>query len=128
MSPAPRCREKCISSADFYDYNAKYVDGKLHHADSSGSASETAEAVRELAIRAYLAIDGSGLSRVDFFLRRSDGQLLINEVNTMPGFTPYSMYPLMWKESGLSYRELLDTLIELAVARHAEKQRIDYGG
>lgn len=117
-----------ISGADFYDYNAKYVDGTSIMQIPADLPAETAEAVREMAIRAYLAIDGSGLSRVDFFLRRSDGQLLINEVNTMPGFTPYSMYPLMWKESGMPYRELLDTLIELALARHADKQKIHYGG
>ncbi|MCM3748426.1 D-alanine--D-alanine ligase [Paenibacillus pasadenensis] len=117
-----------ISSAEFYDYNAKYVDGKSVMQIPADIPAETAEAVRELAVRAYLAIDGSGLSRMDFFMRRSDGQLLINEVNTMPGFTPYSMYPLMWKESGVSYRELLDTLIELAIDRHADKQKIEYGG
>ncbi|QYR21201.1 D-alanine--D-alanine ligase [Paenibacillus sp. sptzw28] len=116
------------SSSEFYDYKAKYIDGKSMMHIPANIPSETAEAVREMAIRAFLAIDGSGLSRVDFFLCKSDGRLLINEVNTMPGFTPYSMYPLMWKESGISYIELLDTLIQLAISRHAEKQRIDYGG
>jgi D-alanine-D-alanine ligase len=116
------------SSNEFYDYKAKYIDGKSMMHIPANIPAQTAEAVREMAIRAFLAIDGSGLSRVDFFLRKSDGRLFINEVNTMPGFTPYSMYPLMWKESGVPYRELLDTLIELAIARHDEKQRIDYGG
>lgn len=104
------------------------MDGKSMMHIPAGIADEIAESIREMALRAYLAIDGSGLSRVDFFMRKSDSRLFINEVNTMPGFTPYSMYPLMWKESGVSYSELLDTLIELAVTRHAEKQRIDYGG
>ncbi|MNE93771.1 D-alanine--D-alanine ligase [compost metagenome] len=90
--------------------------------------AEITESVREMAVRAFQAIDGSGLSRVDFFLRKHDNQLFINEVNTMPGFTPFSMYPLMWKESGVPYKELLDTLISLAIARHADKQRIDYTG
>ncbi|TYP70597.1 D-alanine--D-alanine ligase [Paenibacillus methanolicus] len=116
------------SSNEFYDYKAKYVDGKSQMHIPANIPAETAQAVREMAIRAFQAIDGSGLSRVDFFMRKDDGALFINEVNTMPGFTPYSMYPLMWKETGVSYQELLDTLIELAVARHAEKQRIDYGG
>jgi D-alanine-D-alanine ligase len=115
------------SSSEFYDYKAKYTDGKSLMHIPANIPAETAEAVREMAIRAFLSIDGSGLSRVDFFMRKEDGQLFINEVNTMPGFTPYSMYPLMWKESGVSYAELLDTLIALAIARHTEKQRIDYG-
>lgn len=117
-----------VSSNDFYDYKAKYTDGRSRMQIPADIPAETAEAVREMAVRAFLAIDGSGLSRVDFFMRRSDGQLLINEVNTMPGFTPFSMYPLMWKETGLPYRELLDKLIQLALERHAEKQRIDYTG
>ncbi|ALS30043.1 D-alanine--D-alanine ligase [Paenibacillus sp. 32O-W] len=115
------------SSNDFYDYKAKYIDGKSVMEIPADLPYETAEAAREMAIRAFQAIDGSGLSRVDFFLRKADGALLVNEVNTMPGFTPYSMYPLLWKESGLSYRELLDALIELAIERHAEKQRLDFG-
>lgn len=115
------------SSSEFYDYRAKYTDGKSLMHIPANIPAETAEAVREMAIRAFLSIDGSGLSRVDFFMRKEDGQLFINEVNTMPGFTPYSMYPLMWKESDVSYAELLDTLIALAIARHTEKQRIDYG-
>jgi len=117
-----------VSSGEFYDYNAKYVDGKSEMQIPANVPDEVASAVREMAIRAFQAIDGSGLSRVDFFYRRSDGSLFINEVNTMPGFTPYSMYPQMWLKSGVSYRELLDTLIRLAIDRHAAKQRIDYTG
>ncbi|WP_276356668.1 D-alanine--D-alanine ligase [Cohnella caldifontis] len=116
------------SSNEFYDYKAKYVDGKSVMEIPANLPPEVAEAVRTMAVRAFKAIDGSGLCRADFFLRRSDGRLLINEVNTMPGFTPFSMYPLMWKETGLSYRELLDTLIRLAFERFEEKQSIDYGG
>jgi D-alanine-D-alanine ligase len=116
------------SSNEFYDYNAKYIDGKSVMEIPANLPPEVTEEVRQMAIRAFQAIDGSGLCRADFFLRRSDGKLLINEVNTMPGFTPYSMYPLMWKESGLSYAELLDTLIQLALERFEEKQSIDYGG
>lgn len=115
-----------ITSSDFYDYDAKYVDGTSRMQIPADIPADVAEAVREMAVRAFLAIDGSGLSRVDFFMRRSDNQLLINEVNTMPGFTPFSMYPLMWKETGMPYSELLDTLISLAIARHQEKQRITY--
>ncbi|CAM3671682.1 D-alanine--D-alanine ligase [Cohnella lubricantis] len=116
-----------VSSHEFYDYKAKYTDGKSVMVIPADIPPETAQAVREMAVRAFLAIDGSGLCRADFFLRKSDGALFINEVNTMPGFTPFSMYPLMWKESGLSYRELLDELIRLAIERYEEKQSIDYG-
>jgi D-alanine-D-alanine ligase len=116
------------SSNEFYDYKAKYIDGKSVMVIPAEVSPEVAEAVRIMAVQAFRSIDGSGLCRADFFLRRSDGELFINEVNTLPGFTPYSMYPQMWKESGVSYRELLDTLIQLAIERHAEKQSLEYGG
>jgi D-alanine-D-alanine ligase len=116
-----------VSSNDFYDYNAKYIDGKSVMKIPADIPEETAEQIREMALRAYQAIDGSGLARVDFFLRKEDGRIFLNEVNTMPGFTPFSMYPLLWKESGLSYRELLDKLIELAFERYEAKQKLVYG-
>jgi D-alanine-D-alanine ligase len=116
------------SSNEFYDYKAKYIDGKSVMVIPAEIPPEVAESVRSMAVQAFRSIDGSGLCRADFFLRRSDGALFINEVNTLPGFTPFSMYPLMWKESGVSYRELLDTLIQLAIERHEERQSIDYGG
>ncbi|GMK45804.1 D-alanine--D-alanine ligase [Paenibacillus glycanilyticus] len=115
-------------SNEFYDYKAKYVDGKSTIHIPANIPNKTAEAVRDMALRAFLAIDGSGLSRVDFFLRKTDGQLFVNEVNTMPGFTPISMYPLMWKESGLPYKDLLDKLIDLAFKRYADRKTIDFGG
>ncbi|MGE3983543.1 MAG: D-alanine--D-alanine ligase, partial [Dehalococcoidia bacterium] len=80
----------------------------------------TEQRLQELAIRAFKAIDGSGLSRVDFFLR-PDGSLMIDEINTMPGFTPVSMYPRLWQAKGVSYSELITRLVELAMARHTEK-------
>ncbi|WP_435169243.1 D-alanine--D-alanine ligase [Paenibacillus glycanilyticus] len=115
-------------SNEFYDYKAKYVDGKSTIHIPANIPNKTAEAVRDMALRAFLAIDGAGLSRVDFFLRKTDGQLFVNEVNTMPGFTPISMYPLMWKESGLPYKDLLDKLIDLAFKRYADRKTIDFGG
>ncbi|MGZ9587149.1 D-alanine--D-alanine ligase [Paenibacillus marinisediminis] len=115
-----------ISEHEFYDYKAKYTDGKSKMAIPAPIDSELTEMLRAMAVEAYRAIDGSGLSRVDFFVRRSDMQVFINEVNTMPGFTPYSMYPLMWKETGLPYRELLDRLIQLALDRYEVKQQLQY--
>ncbi|MFD2615121.1 D-alanine--D-alanine ligase [Paenibacillus gansuensis] len=116
-----------VPSSEFYDYKAKYVDGKSAMIIPAEISEELSLKLQEMALRAYQAIDGSGLTRVDFFVRKSDQQIFINEVNTMPGFTPFSMYPLLWKETGVSYQQLLDTLIDLAVQRHAEKQKINYG-
>ena len=76
-----------------------------------------------MAIQAFLALDLSGLSRVDFFLEKGTGKVYINEVNTLPGFTQISMYSQLWEASGLAYPELLDRLIELAVERHEDQQR-----
>jgi D-alanine-D-alanine ligase len=87
---------------------------------------EKAQQIRELALRAFQAIDGSGLARVDFFLDKASGQVYINEINTMPGFTPFSMYPLLWKASGKTYPQLLDDLIRLAFQRHEDKNSIQY--
>ncbi|MFD0676748.1 MULTISPECIES: D-alanine--D-alanine ligase [unclassified Paenibacillus] len=115
-----------VSSNEFYDYKAKYIDGKSSMIIPAEIPQELSDEIREMAIQAFLAVDGSGLSRVDFFLRKEDNKIFINEINTMPGFTPFSMYPLLWKETGKPYRELLDNLISLAVKRHAEKQRLQY--
>ncbi|MDX2029574.1 MAG: D-alanine--D-alanine ligase family protein [Blastocatellia bacterium] len=111
-------------SAAFYDYKAKYVDanGARLAIPAELTEEQTAE-IQQLAIRAFQAIDGAGLGRVDFFLERSTGRLLLNEINTMPGFTSISMYPKLWDASGLGYTELLDRLIELAFERHREKSR-----
>lgn len=117
-----------ISSNDFYDYKAKYIDGKSTMAIPAELNEQQMSDVREMATRAFLALDGSGLSRIDFFLERASGNWYINEANTLPGFTPYSMYPLLWRETGLSYKELLDELIALALTRHAAKQQIDFTG
>ncbi|MBH5318952.1 D-alanine--D-alanine ligase [Paenibacillus sp. GSMTC-2017] len=115
-------------SNEFYDYKAKYIDGKSTMIIPAELPEGVAESVREMAVRAFQAIDGSGLSRVDFFLRKEDNVIFINEVNTLPGFTPFSMYPLLWRETGVPYKDLLKTLINLALERHSEKQRIDFTG
>ncbi|NEW08079.1 D-alanine--D-alanine ligase [Paenibacillus sp. SYP-B3998] len=115
-----------VSSSEFYDYKAKYMDGKSAMVIPADIPAETAEHIRQLAIQAFQAVDGSGLSRVDFFLGKLDQKVYINEINTMPGFTPFSMYPLLWEESGKPYTELLDNLIQLAIERHEAKQAIQY--
>ena len=112
-----------IASNEFYDYNAKYLDNKSQVIIPADISQASAEEVRRQAIAAFLALDLSGLARVDFFLEKEIGRIYINEVNTMPGFTQISMYPKLWEASGLSYAQLLDRLIELAIERHEDKQR-----
>ena len=111
-------------SAAFYDYQAKYIsaDGARLEIPANLSEAQTTE-IQQLAVRAFQAIDGSGLGRVDFFLEKGTGKLLLNEINTMPGFTSISMYPKLWEASGLPYSQLIDRLIELAFERHREKSR-----
>ena len=112
-----------VPSNEFYDYNAKYIDGKSSVIIPAAIPQATAEQVRRWAVQAFTALDLSGLSRVDFFLEKETGQVYINEVNTIPGFTQISMYPKLWEASGLPYAQLLDRLIELAIERHEDRQR-----
>jgi D-alanine-D-alanine ligase len=104
-----------VSSHDFYDFEAKYIDSAAGIVPAPLTAQETAR-VQELAVRAFDAASCEGLVRADFFLLES-GEFVINEINTMPGFTPISMYPRMWQESGVSYPELVDRLIQAALRR-----------
>lgn len=102
---------------EWYDFEAKYVDGTAAQLSCPADLpADISEQVRNLAAAAFEAVGGEGLSRVDFFYT-PDGELIINEINTMPGFTPISMYPQMWAKSGLPYTELIDELISLALAR-----------
>lgn len=102
---------------DFYDFTAKYQDSSAAELSCPADLPESAiETVRELAVTAFDAVDAEGLSRVDFFYT-PDGEFVINEINTMPGFTPYSMYPRLWEVSGLAYADLIDELLRLALAR-----------
>ena len=104
-------------AADFYDFEAKYLSASQARTDAPADLpDEVAEKVRDLAVRAFEAIGGEGISRVDVFVT-PDGEAVINEINTMPGFTPISMYPKMWEATGLSYPDLIDELIQLALER-----------
>jgi D-alanine-D-alanine ligase len=107
-----------VPSNEWYDYEAKYLGGESEIRIPAPIPAELAQQVRDLAIRAFKAIDGAGLARVDFLLDRDTDELYLNETNTMPGFTPISMYAKMWEASGLPYSRLLDKLIELAIERH----------
>jgi D-alanine-D-alanine ligase len=106
---------------EFYDYEAKYLDSATQVlAPAPGLSPEVVARVQDMALRAYKAIDGAGLSRVDFFLTE-DGALIIDEINTIPGFTPASMYPRLWAAAGVHYSELITRLVDLALARHQMK-------
>ena len=109
---------------EFYDYAAKYEDAASRTQAPADLDGGTARTVADAARRAFLALDLAGLARVDFLLSRSSGDLYISEVNTMPGFTPISMYPKLWAESGLPYPELLDRLIELGLERASERRSL----
>jgi D-alanine-D-alanine ligase len=115
-----------IPSREFYSYAAKYIDD----GDDASKllipapiSPEKTELVRDLAVRAYRAIDCAGMARADFLLSGETGELYVNELNTIPGFTAISMYPKLWEASGISYPELIDRLIGLAIERHEDKER-----
>jgi D-alanine-D-alanine ligase len=110
-------------SREFYDYEAKYLDNASRTAIPADLTTEQTAQVREISRQAFLAIDGAGMARVDFLLARANGRLYLNELNTIPGFTTISMYAKLWEASGVDYPALLDRLITLALARHADKQQ-----
>ncbi|MCU1370597.1 MAG: D-alanine--D-alanine ligase [Ilumatobacteraceae bacterium] len=110
-----------IPTHEFYDYEDKYVDGTSQMVIPADVPGEVAAEMRALAVRVYRALRCDGLSRVDFFYEADGRGLLFNEINTMPGFTKYSMFPSLWDASGLPYAELIDELVRLALARHQHR-------
>jgi D-alanine-D-alanine ligase len=121
--PAASVPGEIVPCNEFYDYAAKYLDGESELLIPAPIPPQTADEIRRLAVEAYLAIDCAGMARADFLLDRRSGKVFVNEVNTIPGFTPISMYPKLWEASGISYSELIDRLIQLALERHADKSR-----
>lgn len=113
-----------LPSREFYDYEAKYLDDGSKTVIPAEVGLAIAADVKRLAVEAFRAVDGAGLARVDFLLDGQSAALYLNEINTLPGFTNISMYSKMWEASGIGYAELVDRLIQLALARHAEKQRL----
>jgi len=111
-----------IPSREFYDYESKYVEESSRSIIPAKLTDAQSADVRRLAIDAYKAIDCSGLARVDFLLAGDSGVVYLNELNTLPGFTTISMYAQLWAATGVSYPQLIDRLIALALERHAEKQ------
>jgi D-alanine-D-alanine ligase len=115
-----------VPSAEFYDYNAKYVDEGSQPVIPAKISKKQTKEVQGMAVRAFQSVDCSGLARVDFLMDPKNGKLYLNEINTMPGFTSISMYPKLWAASGLEYSELIDRLIQLALERQAEKKKNKY--
>lgn len=111
--------EILVNANDFYDYEAKYVEGGSNLEVPASIPGNILEDIKSIARTAFTAIDAAGMARVDFFLERGTGKLLLNEINTIPGFTPTSVYAQLWDASGLTYDQLLDRLITLALERHA---------
>ncbi|QIL46130.1 D-alanine--D-alanine ligase [Vagococcus coleopterorum] len=112
-----------VKTVDFYDYESKYLDNSATLQIPADIPAEVHEKAREYAKKAYLAFDGSGLTRCDFFLT-SNNDLFLNEVNTMPGFTPFSMYPLLWENMGIKYGDLIEELIQLGLMRHKQRANL----
>jgi D-alanine-D-alanine ligase len=108
---------------EFYDYEAKYHDPGTGFAIPADLSPEIVHKVQALAIQAFEAVGAAGMARVDFFMSKQDGSLYLNEINTIPGFTAMSVYPRLWQASGVSYAELIERLIDLAVQRHADRAR-----
>ena len=110
--------EIVVSGGGFYDYEAKYTEGRMELVAPADVPEDVAAEMDRIARAGYTAIDASGMARMDFFVERGTGRLLLNEINTIPGFTPTSVYPKLWSASGLPYEKLLDRLIALAFERH----------
>jgi D-alanine-D-alanine ligase len=125
-SPEASVPGEIVPLNEFYDYESKYLKEGSELVIPAKLTRAEARSARDLALRAFRAVDCTGMARVDFLLDRPSGTLFVNEVNTIPGFTPISMYPKLWEASGLPYPRLLDRLIQLALERHREKAQTRY--
>ncbi len=121
--PSASLPGEILPSREFYSYEAKYIDNSSGLLIPAPLSPEQTLQVQDLAVRAFKAIDGAGMARVDFLLDKDSGQLYLNELNTIPGFTQISMYAKLWEASGLAYPKLVDRLVELALQRKAERDR-----
>jgi D-alanine-D-alanine ligase len=113
-----------IPSNEFYDYDAKYVDGKSHDIIPAKIPATVVKKIQHYALTAFHVLDCAGMARVDFLLTKKPNRIFLNEINTIPGFTSISMYPKLWQASGLSYPALLERLIQLAIERHKAKTKL----
>ena len=111
-----------IVNAEFYDYDAKYSDDRTELVIPAKIEPEVSERIRETALDSFKVLQCRGMARADFFVEKSSGRIYLNELNTIPGFTSRSMYPMLWEASGTGYSELLDRLIGLGLAAHCKQQ------
>jgi D-alanine-D-alanine ligase len=125
LEPQVSVPGEIIPGADFYTYEAKYIDEGSRAVIPAGLPAETKQEIRDLAKQAYQAVDCAGLARVDFLVDRGSGEVYLSEINTIPGFTRISMYPKLWEASGLPYPALIDRLIELALERKQDRDRCE---
>ncbi|MHB9293813.1 putative D-alanine-D-alanine ligase [Hollandina sp. SP2] len=124
QDPVASVPGEVISSHEFYSYDAKYIDKQGAVLEIPASLPDhQVKAIQALAVKTFKTLAGEGLARVDFFLK-ADGTILVNEINTMPGFTKISMYPKLWEASGISYTAQIDRLIELALQRFAQEKKL----
>jgi D-alanine-D-alanine ligase len=115
-----------VPGHEFYDYDDKYLDDKARLLIPAPVSERVSDEVRRLAVESFRLCGLSGMARVDFFLERSTERVLVNELNTLPGFTAISMYPKLWEASGLPLSELLDELIRIALARKEKRERLSH--
>ena len=124
--PAASIPGEIMPHREFYDYAAKYLEDGTKLEIPAQLEPAQVKKFRELAVRAFQVLDCAGMARVDFFLERKTGKIYLNEINTIPGFTSISMYPKLWEATGISYRDLITKLIELALDAHHEKSRTKF--
>jgi D-alanine-D-alanine ligase len=124
--PRPSVPGEIIPHREFYDYTAKYLEEGTRLEIPAKLTKTQVRRFQEYAVRAFRCLECRGMARVDFFLEKPSGHIYVNEVNTIPGFTSISMYPKLWEASGIPYRELIDRLIQFALAEHRERQRTKY--
>jgi D-alanine-D-alanine ligase len=131
-NPSASLPGEIVPGKEFYDYTAKYLDEGSQLIIPAKLSKAQTKKIQELAIKAFQAVDCSGLARVDFLMEpggssgKGGGKIYLNEINTMPGFTSISMYPKLWGASGLGYADLIDRLIQLGIERHADKKKNQY--
>lgn len=125
-NPVASVPGEILPSREFYSYESKYIDGTSGYDIPANLPAETLEMIREYAVRAYKAIDCAGMARVDFFVEKDTNKVYLNELNSIPGFTKISMYPKLWEASGMSYTQLVDRLIELAMERKADRDHTSH--
>lgn len=122
--PRASAAGEIVPGREFYDYETKYLDGKSQLLIPAPVAAETQQRIQKMSLQVFQAVGAEGMARVDFFLSRDERTVLVNEINTIPGFTPISMYPKLWRASGLRYAELVEELLQLALQSRRRRDKL----